>query len=637
MSQATGRQRRPFGLWDSAVGVDDVTDGIGLRTPTYDTDGRSLIWLERRGADAVLLCRSRGEVAPRELASGHRIRTKVFYGGGEFTVGRGCVVFVDDGSRLFVQPLDGGRARALTPAFGHPSAPTVSPDGRWIIYVHSDGRTDRIAFVGSQGHQWPQWLAEGADFYMQPAWHPRGRMLAWVEWDFPNMAWDGTRLMLADLRLSASGPTVSASRAIAGGDETSVFQPEFSPDGRWLAYASDEDGEWSRLYLRDLQSAEIICLTPDDEGDVAMPGWVQGLRTHAFSGDGKRLYFTRSHNAERRAFVCDLATRHVMPVETLSEYAWVTHLATAPRGDELAVVASTPHQSDRILSLRTTRQSAAPAVQARSGSEALDSAALSSPEAVDWTAADGSAAHGLYYPPSNPGFDSDGLPPLLVHVHGGPTGQSDVSYDAEVQYFATRGWGVLLVNHRGSTGYGRRYMTAMRGNWGVYDVEDSIGGARHLVDESRVDASRLVISGGSAGGYTVLRTLTLHPGFFRAGVCRYGISNLFGLSDTTHKFESRYNDHLLGPLPEAAPRYRERSPINAADALQDPVILFQGTEDDVVPRDQSDAIVESLRERGIPHEYHVYEGEGHGFRRPETKRHYLQAVDAFLRRHVLFA
>ena len=148
MSQATGRQRRPFGLWDSAVGVDDVTDGIGLRTPTYDTDGRSLIWLERRGADAVLLCRSRGEVAPRELASGHRIRTKVFYGGGEFTVGRGCVVFVDDGSRLFVQPLDGGRARALTPAFGHPSAPTVSPDGRWIIYVHSDGRTDQPLIGG---------------------------------------------------------------------------------------------------------------------------------------------------------------------------------------------------------------------------------------------------------------------------------------------------------------------------------------------------------------------------------------------------------------------------------------------------------------------------------------------------------
>jgi dipeptidyl aminopeptidase/acylaminoacyl peptidase len=180
-------------------------------------------------------------------------------------------------------------------------------------------------------------------------------------------------------------------------------------------------------------------------------------------------------------------------------------------------------------------------------------------------------------------------------------------------------------------------MTALRGNWGLFDVEDAVGGARHLVDQDLADPDRLVISGGSAGGYTVLRALTLHPGFFRAGVCRYGISNLFGLSDTTHKFESRYNDLLLGTLPEAADRFRDRSPIYAAERLRDPVILFQGTDDEVVPKDQSDAIVESLRQRGIPHEYHVYEGEAHGFRRTETKQAYLQAMDAFLRRHVLFA
>jgi len=620
--------------------VREVTDGIGLRAPTFDSDSRSLVWLERRGAAAVLLCRTEGEVAPRELAMGHRIRTSVFYGGGEFTVGHGCLYFVDDGSSLFVQSLTEGPPRAITPDFGQPTAPALSHDGRWVAYVHSDGGTDRIAVVDATGHRWPQWLAEGADFYMQPVWHPRGRRLAWVEWDFPNMAWDGTRLMLADVRPTAAGLSITDCRCIAGGDEISVFQPEFSPDGRWLAYASDEDGDTSRLYLHDLQaeSGDIRCLTTGDLGDVALPGWAQGLRVMAFSGDSKSLYFTCSKQASRRAFVCDLSTHDIQPVTDLDDYSCITHLAAAPRGNSIAVVASSSTRSDRVLALHGNRRSGARlSVQARSGSEALPAAALSSPVAVQWTAPDDTIAHGLYYPPASTRFESDGVPPMLVSIHGGPTGQSDVSYDAEVQYFATRGWAVLLVNHRGSTGYGRRYMTALRGNWGVFDVEDAVGGARHLVDRDLAAPDRLVISGGSAGGYTVLRALTLQPGFFRAGVCRYGISNLFDLADTTHKFESRYNDKLLGPLPEAASRYRERSPIFAADALQDPVILFQGTDDEVVPRDQSDAIVESLRQRGIPHEYHVYEGEGHGFHRTETKQDYLRAVDAFLRRHVLFA
>lgn len=630
-----GLTQRPFGLWDSPVGIADVTAGIGLRSPLYDSDGQTLVWLERRGADSVLLARRRGEVAARQLAEGHKVRSRVFYGGGEFTVGGGQLVFVDDGTRLCAQALEGGRARPLTPSFGNPASPALSRNGRWVAYVHSDGGTDRIAVVGTDGGQWPQWLAEGADFYMQPAWHPGGRQLAWVEWDFPNMAWDGTRLMLADLRQPAQGtPTVSDVRVIAGGDDTAVFQPEFSPDGRWLAYAADEDGDVSRLYLRDVESSDTRCLTPDDIGDVAMPGWVQGLRAFAFSGDSRRLYYTRAIGADRRAWVCDLKSGTSQPVEALADYSRVSHVAAAGRGDDLAVIATTPQIPERIV---TVRGGSRVTVQARSGSEAHPADTLSAPKAVEWKAANGETVHGLYYPPASTQFESDGPPPMLVYVHGGPTSQSDSGYDAEVQYFATRGWAMLLVNHHGSTGHGRRYMTALRGQWGVVDLEDTVAGAQAMVEQNLADGDRLVITGGSAGGYTVLRALTAFPGVFRAGVCRYGISNLFGLADTTHKFESRYNDQLLGPLPDAADVWRERSPINHVDAMTDPVIIFQGDEDEVVPQEQSDSIVASLQRRGVPHEYHLFEGEGHGFRRPETKQAYLRATDAFLRRHVLFA
>ncbi len=631
----TERELRPFGLWESPLSADDAGAGTGLSSPAFDSDGRTLAWLERRGDEAVVVCRRQGEAAPVELTRGHTVRARVFYGGGEFAIARGRVIFVEDGDHLSAVPLRGGGVRRLTPAFGHPAAPAPSPDGRWIAYVHGDGATDRLAVVDAGGANWPRSLVDGADFYMQPAWHPRGRQLAWVEYDLPDMPWDSSRLVVGRLRFPAgAAPVLAERRLVAGGEGQAVCQPEFSPDGRWLAWAGDEGG-FSQLWLHDLEDGSTTCLTPDEDGDVALPAWVQGVRVLAFSGDGRRLWFTRSHLGRRSLFVCDLPDGRPHLFEPLADWASVTHVAAAPRGGRIAVVASSPRQPERICSVGGRGAEPRVTVQARSSAERLEAADLSTPRPVRWTADDGAVVHGLHYPPASRRFEWAGPPPLIVDVHGGPTSQADLRYDSEAQYFATRGWAVLLVNYRGSTGYGRAYMTALRGQWGVLDVEDVVAGARHLADEGLADGGRMAVSGGSAGGYSVLRALTLHPGLFAAGACRYGISDLLALADETHKFESRYTDSLLGPLPEAAGLYRERSPLFAADAIQDPVILFQGDEDRVVPRSQSDAIVDSLRRRGVPHEYHVYEGEGHGFRRPESRRHCLRATEAFLRRHVL--
>jgi len=212
-----------------------------------------------------------------------------------------------------------------------------------------------------------------------------------------------------------------------------------------------------------------------------------------------------------------------------------------------------------------------------------------------------------------------------------------MAHSVRDQYFASRGYAVLQVNYRGSSGYGRAYRNALRGNWGILDVEDAISGARHLASRGLVDAQKMVIMGGSAGGYTVLRALATALGTFKAGICLYGVTNLFTLAADTHKFEQRYLDSIVGPLPETAERYRERSPIFQADRIRDPAAIFQGEEDQVVPRDQAETIVQALRANRVPHEYHLYPGEGHGWRKAETIEAFHQAVDKFLKQYVLFA
>jgi dipeptidyl aminopeptidase/acylaminoacyl peptidase len=273
----------------------------------------------------------------------------------------------------------------------------------------------------------------------------------------------------------------------------------------------------------------------------------------------------------------------------------------------------------------------------RATDETLVAECLARPEPIEWASSSGETIHGIYYPPTNPAFEGRDLPPAIIQIHGGPTGQRDCSFSPANQFFATRGYVVLEVNYRGSTGYGKSYRQALNGKWGIYDVEDAVSGAQHLVDSGLAHPERLVIMGGSAGGYTVLRALTTHPGFFKAGICLYGISNLFTLDAETHKFESHYLESLLGPLPESSAVYRERSPLFAVDKIRDPVAIFQGEDDKVVPKDQAELLVNALKQHGVPYEYHLYEGEGHGWRKAETVTKFYTAVEAFLRQYVVFS
>ena len=622
---------RPFGLWPSPLAPGDLAAATRFRDLAWDSDGRTLVWLEGRGPQGILVCQPHGE-APRDLNTTLSVRAQVGYGGGDFAVAHGHAYFVDYSGRLYRQALASGPAHPITPEFGSAASPTPSPDGRHLVYVHSDEGRDSLAVVDTEGHHWPQRLVTGADFYMQPAWHPKGDRLAWIEWDHPQMPWDGTRLMLAQLARSRDGlPCLRDKTTLAGDIDTVVAQPHFSPNGRHLVYASDQRGH-SNLWLRDLASGETRCLS-EDAHDVAGPAWIQGLRAFSFSADSRTLYFIRGENSQRRAHSLNLQTGTITPILALAGYSHIEQIAAAPRGKGLACIAASSATPARIVSCTASKSE----IRARSSGESLASADLSAPDPVSWAAPDSTTVHGLYYPPASSRFSGRGRPPLIVMIHGGPTTQIETGFEAKNQYFATRGWAVLDIDYRGSTGHGRKYMKALRGNWGILDVEDAVGGAQHLSDTGLADPKRIVIMGGSAGGYTVLRALTVQPGFFRAGVCLYGISNLFTLAADTHKFEAYYLDSLLGPLPEASDLYRERSPIYSADQLRDPIAIFQGSDDKVVPPSQAQEIVASLRRRNIPHEYHLYEGEGHGWRTPETIQSFYTSCEAFLRQHVLFA
>ncbi len=631
----------PFGLWASTFSPRAMASGKRLTEALWDTDGETLVWLEGRGDGAVLVAAGgRGREAPRDLTTDLGVRAKLGYGGGDFTVHAGVVYFSEAKSgRLYRQELCGGAARPITPAFGALAAPRVTPDGRHVLFVHHDSEAvDRIAVADTKGREWPRILHQGHDFYAYPRVSPDGRHVAFVAWDHPNMPWDGTWLYLAPLVTEGHAlPHLGEARRVAGGKDVAIFQPEFTPDGTLLLYVSDESGI-GNVHAADLASGAPRAITTQKDADLGRPAWVQEMRSYAVLPDSKSVVVAVNDKGFVRTSRLDLASGKLTPIPALSDVTDVAQLTADPVRGELALIGSSAAFPPRVL-LSAAGGDAKAAVVCRGASESYAESEISRPETLTWATGPTAkeVSHGLYYAPKNPAWRSEGLPPLIVLVHGGPTSQVRAGWSREAQFFTSRGYGVLYVNHRGSTGYGRAYMLRHRGTWGEVDVEDSVSGAQYLAKLGRIDGKKTVIMGGSAGGFTVLQAMVDQPEAFTAGICLYGIANQFSLLAATHKFEERYNDTLLGALPGAAELWRRRSPVFHAARIKRPLAVFQGEIDNVVPKEQSETIVSALRRNGTPHVYHLYPGEGHGWRKPETLEHYWTEVDRFLKEHVVYA
>jgi dipeptidyl aminopeptidase/acylaminoacyl peptidase len=627
----------PYGSWSSPIEAATVARaGRRLGAAAIAADG-AVWWAEGRpdeGGRVVLMRRAPGGEPEAVTPEGTNVRTRVHeYGGGAWClVEADLVVFVDFADQRLYRMRLGEEPVAITPEPApsgalHYADMRPTPDGQGLVCVretHGEGEAvNEIVSLRLDGSAEPQVLAAGRDFYSFPRISPDGGWLAWTCWDHPNMPWDGTELWVAPLVDSGE------ERLVAGGPEESVFQPEWGPDGR-LYFVSDRDGWWN-LYRAREPGAElsgedgVLVQLTEEVADFAHPQWLFGGATYGFLASGA-IVCVRCQGAEERLFLLQPGGWEAADLGL--PFTSFGYPVLSARGDSVAFVAASPESETAVVLFDVERGESE--VVRSSSEEPVDPAYVSRPRPVSFPTGDGAVAHGFFYPPTNPGFSApEGeLPPLIVETHGGPTSHATPALSREFLYWTSRGIGVVDVNYRGSSGYGRAYRNELRGAWGVVDTEDCVNAALHLAEQGDADEARLAIRGGSAGGYATLCALTFHDAF-AAGASYFGVADAEALARDTHKFESRYLDRLIGPYPERADLYRERSPINHVERLRAPVILFQGLEDEVVPPNQAETMVAALARNGVPHAYLPFEGEQHGFRKAETNIRCLEAELCF--------
>jgi len=623
----------PYGSWTSPIEAATVARaGRRLGAAAIAADG-AVWWAEGRpdeGGRVVLMRKAPGGEPEAVTPEKTNVRTRVHeYGGGAWClVEADLVVFVDFADQRLYRLRTGEAPVAISPeppASGalHYADMRPTPDGAAIVCVretHGEGEpVNEIVSLPLDGSAEPQVLAGGRDFYSFPRISPDGGWLAWTCWDHPNMPWDGTELWLAPLTDSGE------ERLVAGGAEESIFQPEWGPDGR-LHFVSDRDGWWNLFRAREPgaelsgEEGTLVQLT-EEEADLAHPQWLFGGATYAFLESGA-IVCVRCEGAEEKLFL--LQPEGWEPADLGLPFTAFGYPVLSARGESVAFAAASP-EGATVVALVDPASGESEVVRASSDG-VIDPRYVSLPRPIRFPTGGGETAFGFYYPPTNPDFEApEGeSPPLIVESHGGPTSHATPALNTEFLYWTSRGIGVVDVNYRGSSGYGRAYRNKLRGTWGVVDTEDCVNAALHLAEQGEADRARLAIRGGSAGGYATLCALTFHDAF-AAGASYYGVADAEALARDTHKFESRYLDRLIGPYPERADLYRERSPINHVERLRSPVILFQGLEDEVVPPNQAETMVAALARNGVPHAYLPFEGEQHGFRKAETNIRCLEA------------
>ena len=618
----------PYGSWKSPITTDLILSGaIGLGQVVLDDE--DIYWLEMRPSEGgrMVIVKQAPEtdtepqpepvdVTPEPFS----VRTRVHeYGGGAYLVNDSVVYFSNFSDQRLYRQDPGEEPKPITP-----ETDTRYADGCFdatrnrIICVREDHASvgepvNSIVAVDAEGNAEQEVLFQGSDFCSNPRISPDGRTLCWLTWDHPNMPWDGTKLYSA--RFNDNGK-LGEPHLVAGSTTESIFQPEWSPDNV-LHFVSDRSGWWN---LWRSEKGQLWPLTKL-EGEFGKPQWVFGSGTYSFASD-ELIACSYTENDAWKIAMLHIPSKMLLAIET--------PYTEMGRGDfkvgdgKIVFIGGAPSLPMSVVQVDLASSKWWELRKAHD--LGIDYGYFSTAQPVEFPTENGQTAHAFYYPPKNGDFEwpTDEKPPLLVKSHGGPTGSAGTALDLGVQFWTSRGIGVLDVNYGGSTGYGREYRERLNGDWGVVDVDDCCNAALYIVSQGDADPDRLAIDGGSAGGYTTLAALTFKD-VFKAGASHYGVSDLEALAKETHKFESRYMDGLVAPYPEGKDLYQERSPINHTEQLSCPLILFQGLEDQIVPPNQAEMMFDAVRAKGIPTAYIPFEGEQHGFRRSENIKRALEA------------
>jgi len=618
-------QTLPYGSWPSPISIDlAVGSSRGLSEPRQDGDDVYVRESRPEEKGRVVLLRRTPDGELVDTAPGLNVRTRVHeYGGGAYAVTDGVIVFSEfDHNRLLLKssPEETPTELVTDPAlrFADMTLDLV----RDRVYAVMEDQTESV--IGARNLLVAVSLADGSiselasgrDFYSDPVLSLDGSRLAFLTWDFPQMPWDGTDLWVASVE--ADG-TLGEVVHVAGGTSESILQPKWAPDGS-LVYGSDRSDWWNLYRWREgaSGSAEVAPM----EAEIGGPQWVFGLSDYDIDADGTIYAFAHGpQDARLLALVEGEAPRDVDIRGNGLSYVRVTDGALTAIAE--AFVRPTALVRIDLVSGAEERLREANAMT-------IDEAYLSTPQHVAFPTTGGRTAYGWYYPPQNPDViaPEDTRPPLVVMSHGGPTSQARTSLSLQRQAFTSRGFAVIDVDYGGSTGYGRAFRDQLREQWGIVDVDDCTAAATWLAGQDLADRRQLAIRGGSAGGYTTLATLCFKD-VFAAGTSFYGLGDLEAFTDITHKFESRYMDILIGPYPEMAERYRERSPDNYSNRINCPVLVMQGADDKIVPPSQAEGIVRALQQSGLPHAYILFAGEGHGFRMAANQQRALEAELSF--------
>ncbi|HEX4199593.1 MAG TPA: prolyl oligopeptidase family serine peptidase [Caulobacteraceae bacterium] len=603
----------PYGTWASPISAESLAKGAIGVSDLRTEDGR-LFWLENRPDQGGRMVAMTGDASGvTELTpEGFSVRTRVHeYGGAAYVVVGETLYFSNfTDQRLYAQPIGaqhrGEAPVALTPEGYRYADAVAAPDGGLIAVRedHTDPADVKNAVVRLSGKAGDagQVLFGASDFVAYPRVSPDGKRLAWMAWDHPNMPWDDTRLYAADF--GAGGLT--REEIVAGGGAESAMEPKWGAGGA-LYFMSDRSGFWNLYVRRGMETVPVLA----KDAEFAGPLWGLGQSNYVLMDNGRVV-----------ATYADAGGDHLVVIDpgVVREIALpFTVIGALHRLDErtVAMAAASGLQTGAVVTVDI--ETGAATVVRRPSPAAVEPRSISLAEPITFPSAGGLDVHALFYPPANGDFaaPADEKPPLIVQVHGGPTGKASSSLSLANQFWTSRGFAIVDVDYGGSAGYGRAYRQRLNDKWGVVDVEDVIAAVKFLAGQGRVDAGRVAIHGGSAGGFTVLAALS-QSDVFKAGASFYGVADLGALARDTHKFESRYLDNLVGPYPAAKAVYDERSPLNHLEGFRAPLIIFQGSEDPIVPPNQAHMILEALRQRQQPVAYMEFAGESHGFRRAET-------------------